>query len=297
VTSDFTLPADVDVLAIYPHAHYLGTELLATATLPDGTRKTLIRIPHWDLKWQGVFRYTEPVTLPKGTTVAMQFVYDNSANNVANPSVPPKRVTAGNRSTDEMSHLWLQVLPKHATENGRDTRAVLMEALARRTLENDPANFEAHYNLASLLQAQGLVQDAIAHYRTAVTLWPTHAVANNALGAALVAVGRPTEAVAPLRVAIRSRPDYFDAHYNLALALHSLNDLNGTIQQLAEAVRISANDASAHANLGAALAEAGRTREAQVQLEKALQIDPNHELARENLANLRQQQKTHASPR
>jgi Flp pilus assembly protein TadD/mono/diheme cytochrome c family protein len=297
VTSDFTLPADVDVLAIYPHAHYLGTELLATATLPDGTLKTLIRIPRWDLKWQGVFRYTVPLSLPKGTTIAMRFVYDNSAGNVANPSVPPKRVTAGNRATDEMSHLWLQVLPKYATADGRDTRQVLMEALARRTLENDPGNFEAHYNLASLLQARGLLHDAIVHYQLAVSLWRNHAVANNALGAALVAVGRPADAVAPLRVAIRSRPDYFDAHYNLGLALHALKDLNGTIEQLAEAVRISANDASAHANLGAALAEAGRTREAQVQLETALQIDPNHELARENLAMLKQQPKNHSSPR
>ncbi len=113
VTTDLKLPVDVDVLAIYPHAHYLGTDLLATATLPDGTRKTLIHIPHWDLNWQGVFRYADPLPLPKGTTIAMRYVYDNSADNVANPSVPPKRVTAGNRATDEMSHLWLQVLPRH----------------------------------------------------------------------------------------------------------------------------------------------------------------------------------------
>ena len=37
VHDEFTLPLDVDVLAIYPHAHYLGKELEATATLPDGT--------------------------------------------------------------------------------------------------------------------------------------------------------------------------------------------------------------------------------------------------------------------
>jgi Tfp pilus assembly protein PilF len=291
VSTDFTLPVDVGVLAIYPHAHYLGTDLLATATLPDGTRKTLIHIPHWDLNWQGVFRYAEPVPLPKGTTIAMRYVYDNSADNVANPSVPPKRVTAGNRATDEMSHLWLQVLPAHATEGERDSRQVLMEALARRTLANDPTDVEAHYNLASLLQAQGLVQEAIEHYRMAVKLRPDHAVANNALGAALVAVGRPADAVGPLRVAIGKRPGYFDAHYNLALALHALKDVKGTIEQLTEAVRISPNDSSAHANLGAALAEAGRVREAQAQLERALEIDPHHEMARENLVMLKQRQK------
>ena len=291
VTTDLKLPVDVDVLAIYPHAHYLGTDLLATATLPDGTLKTLIHIPHWDLNWQGVFRYADPVPLPKGTTIAMRYVYDNSADNVANPSVPPKRVTAGNRATDEMSHLWLQVLPRHATEDDRDSRQLLMEALARRTLANDPADVEAHYNLASLLQAQGLIHEAIGHYTLAVKLRPDHAVANNALGAALVAVGRPADAVGPLQVAISKRPGYFDAHYNLALALHALKDVNGTIEQLTEAVRISPNDSSAHANLGAALAEAGRVREAQAQLERALEIDPNHEMARENLAMLKQRQK------
>ncbi len=112
VHDEFTLPLDADVLAIYPHAHYLGKELQATATLPDGTRETLIDIKHWDLNWQAVYRYEQPVPLPKGTVISMRYVYDNSEDNVANPNHPPKRVKGGNRSSDEMAHLWLQVLPK-----------------------------------------------------------------------------------------------------------------------------------------------------------------------------------------
>ena len=38
VTDDFTLPMDVDILAVYPHAHYLGKLLEAYATLPRGKR-------------------------------------------------------------------------------------------------------------------------------------------------------------------------------------------------------------------------------------------------------------------
>jgi hypothetical protein len=38
VADDLELPLDVDVLAVYPHAHYLGKRLEAFATLPDGTR-------------------------------------------------------------------------------------------------------------------------------------------------------------------------------------------------------------------------------------------------------------------
>jgi len=70
VSDDFTLPMDVDVLAIYPHAHYLGKLLEAYATLPDGARKWLIRIPAWDPAWQAVYTYREPVFLPKGSTIS-----------------------------------------------------------------------------------------------------------------------------------------------------------------------------------------------------------------------------------
>src|SRR6202007_1803503 len=57
VSDDFAIPVDVDVLAIYPHAHYLGKDLQGLATLPNGTVKTLIHIRNWDLNWQGGVRY------------------------------------------------------------------------------------------------------------------------------------------------------------------------------------------------------------------------------------------------
>src|SRR5712691_2308509 len=56
VTDEFTLPLDVELLAIYPHAHYLGREMQALATLPNGSVKKLIHIQHWDLNWQAVYR-------------------------------------------------------------------------------------------------------------------------------------------------------------------------------------------------------------------------------------------------
>ena len=123
-TDTFTLPVDVDLLAIYPHAHYLGKDLQALAALPDGSEKTLIHISQWDLNWQAVFRYANPVPLPKGTVISMRYVYDNSSDNVANPNDPPRRVVAGNRSSDEMAHLWIQVLPRASAAAGFDPRMV-----------------------------------------------------------------------------------------------------------------------------------------------------------------------------
>ena len=283
VHDEFILPLDADVLAIYPHAHYLGKELQATATLPDGTRETLIDIKHWDLNWQAVYRYQQPVPLPKGTVIAMRYVYDNSEENVANPNHPPKRVKGGNRSSDEMAHLWLQVLPKSVPDSGRDPRMVLQEALARHHVERDPADFEARYNLGAMLQAAGDVQGAEAQYQAALRLRPGDAVVNNALGAALLASGEVDEATAHLTASLKARPDYFDAHYNLGSALASQGNFSGAAEQFREAVHLNPQDADAEANLGSALAQMGELKEAKAHFERALQLKPGHALAQENL--------------
>jgi len=286
VTDDFTIPVDVDLLAIYPHAHYLGKDLQALATLPDGTTESLIHIGRWDLNWQAVYRYAHLVTLPKGTTISMRFTYDNSSDNIRNPHNPPQRVLAGNRATDEMAHLWLQVLPKDSPGATADPRALIQEAMARHNLQKNPDDFEAHYNFAALLQMRGDLSESIVHFTQAVRIRPDDAIANNALGAVLLASGRIGESIPHLVTALRVRPDYFDAHYNLGNALASQGDFAGALLQFRAAVRLNPEDANAEANLGSALAETGNIKEARLHYERALKINPNHELARENLQQL-----------
>jgi len=109
VTNSYTLPVPVDVLSVYPHAHYLGKELRGFATLPSGAVKELIRIPEWDFNWQDEYRFRDPVSLPAGTVLTMDFSFDNSSDNPNNPSDPPVRVVYGSNSEDEMADLILQV--------------------------------------------------------------------------------------------------------------------------------------------------------------------------------------------
>jgi Tfp pilus assembly protein PilF len=310
VTDKFSLPVDVNVLAIYPHAHYLGKDLQGFATLPDGTTKMLIHISRWDLNWQAVFRYANPVHLPRGTVLSMKFIYDNSEDSVRNPNIPPKRVVAGNRASDEMAHLWLQILPTnpapptspvaaqhaapqlgtHSKSEGSmvDPRVVIQEAMARHNLEKNPNDFEAHYNLAALLMGRGDVAEAITQFTEAHRIRPEQATVNNSLGAALLASGRVDESVEYLEDALRSRPDYFDAHYNLGNALAAKDDFSGALIQFQEAVRLRPEDADAEANLGSALAEIGNLKQARAHFERALRLNPNHQLARENLQQLSQ---------
>ena len=181
VTEEFKLPIDVDLMGIYPHAHYLGRDMEATAVLPDGSSKTLIHIKHWDVNWQAVYRYAEPVFLPQNTTIKMRYVYDNSEDNAANPNHPPKRVMGGNRATDEMAHLWLQVLPRKDPARQGDPRMVLQEAWARHEVEKTPNSFEARYNLGAMLLQRGALDEAVVQLEAAVSLRPNDAVANNAL--------------------------------------------------------------------------------------------------------------------
>ena len=109
VTFSRIIPADVDLIQILPHAHFLCREMTVEAYLPNGSVTRLIHIPDWDINWQATYQYQQPVRLPKSTRIQLSYVYDNSASNLRNPSSPPRRVTFGEASTDEMALLILTV--------------------------------------------------------------------------------------------------------------------------------------------------------------------------------------------
>ena len=104
------MPMAAELIGITPHAHLLCKEIKVDATLPDGKPQPLIWIKDWDFNWQGEYQYVEPVRLPAGTKVAMEFRYDNSKDNPAQPSNPPRRVTWGEQTTDEMAIVFYHVL-------------------------------------------------------------------------------------------------------------------------------------------------------------------------------------------
>lgn len=94
---------DVHIVNIAPHMHLLGREIKVQATYPDNRVAPLIRIPDWDFQWQGIYEYRQPVPAPAGTRLEFTASYDNSADNPRNPNSPPKDVTWGEQTTDEMA--------------------------------------------------------------------------------------------------------------------------------------------------------------------------------------------------
>ena len=137
MTDRFTLPVDVLALSIYPHAHYLATEMNVVARMPNGRTDTLLRIPNWNFNWQDEYTYAQPVALPRGTSIEMRYRYDNTARNPHNPSTPPRRVRFGSETRDEMGELLIQVLPRSP-----DGFAPLRAQVARKNLLADVAGEE-----------------------------------------------------------------------------------------------------------------------------------------------------------
>ena len=122
-----SLPVVVDttLLTVFPHMHVLGRRMTVTATLPDGTTKPLVDVPDWDFNWQGFYAYKQPVRLPAGSRVDLVAHYDNSPGNPRNPSSPPKAVTWGEQTTDEMClcYLGFTVDAEHAARQEKIGRS------------------------------------------------------------------------------------------------------------------------------------------------------------------------------
>lgn len=124
-TASYTLPVAATVIGAAPHMHYLGKRMRVQATTPSGEIVPLISINSWDFRWQGQYLYREPIRLEKGTRIDLEAVYDNSAENPRNPSQPPRRVTSGEQSTDEMCMAFFQVYTQSEEDRQALRRATL----------------------------------------------------------------------------------------------------------------------------------------------------------------------------
>jgi tetratricopeptide (TPR) repeat protein len=322
---EYRLPVDVDAVGISPHAHYLCREMRVEAVRPDGEVVALLWIRRWDFDWQDEYRYAEPVFLPAGTTVRMAFTYDNSPANRRNPSRPPRRVTWGSRSSDEMADVWLTVVPRRPAERERLAGEQAERDLARLAdgyafrLTVDPGSFEANSRLGHILVGEGRAAaalpyleaarrrrpdawsvlhnlgvahtglgaygEAVGYFRAALARNPGYAATHQSLATALALVGRPGEAIAHYEAALALRPDA-DAHNNAGVLLVRLGDLAAAERHYRAALVLRPDDPEAGTNLGLLLSRAGRADEAIVAFAGVLDARPDHAPALQGLAGL-----------
>jgi mono/diheme cytochrome c family protein len=259
-TDSFTLPVDVEVRGVLPHAHYLCRTMRGYADLPDGTRRWLMSINDWDFNWQGDYQFPTPVALPRGTKLVMEYGYDNSTNNARNPNNPPREVTYGSNTTDEMAELWLQVVMKTQKDLNLLTRDL------------QPRFFE----------------DSILANEMILRRKPDDARAYAEIGSTMVMMGRAEEGLVRLQRSIELDPKYDEAHYFAGLALRVGKKLPEAQRAFETAIELNPKHARAWGNLGLVLVEQGQLGAAALRFQRALQLNPQDQIARDMLQKIQQ---------
>jgi tetratricopeptide (TPR) repeat protein len=178
----------------------------------------------------------------------------------------------------------------------------------RRRVQAEPGSAIAHYDLANLLNHQGMTDEAIARYRDAVALEPLFVAAHTKLALALAKAGawepamehlravlrveprsnegeiryylgtillyqgRYAEAAESLRAAVNAEPNSTRAHQQLARAFSAQGNLDEAIRYYRSALRLDSSNAELHVALSRALAAQGERDEAISHYEAALSI-------------------------
>jgi len=290
ITDTYELPVDVQLLSIYPHAHYLAKEMKVSAVLPGGRTEDLLRIKRWDFRWQDQYHYATPVAMPRGTRITMAYTYDNSASNPANPSRPPVRVHYGPQSSDEMGDLWLQFVAASRDDTARLAQSFVENerrkdiASAEHELEMNPGDGMWLGMLGALYVEAGRVEEGLRSLTGAVQRAPRDAQIRTNLGLALRQRGDLAGAIVHLSRAAELAPRNEQVQLNFAEALQDTGDFAGAVRHFRAAIAVNGTRAESHNNLGVALASIGAVDGAAAEFEAALRIRPDYPDARKNLA-------------
>jgi tetratricopeptide (TPR) repeat protein len=292
VTDSFTLPIDVDAYTVQPHAHYLAHEMRGSVRLPDGTSRPLILIKQWDFDWQDVYHYAAPVFLPAGSTLSMEYTYDNSSANPRNPHAPPERVTYGQQTSDEMAELWFQVVPRDPQQRAALTRSlyakVLPEEIRGRQmmLAKDPGNVALHDDLALMYVEAGRTASAIEEFKASLKLRPDSAAARFNVGAAFLAAGDRGSARPYFEQTLEADPNHAVAHNHLGALLQAAGDVPGAMVHYRRALELAPDDAEIQLSAGVGFAASGDRGGALTHLREALRLRPEWPNAQAALASV-----------
>jgi len=194
------------------------------------------------------------------------------------------------------------------------------ETLWRDTLRKNPAAWIAHNNLANILIGQGKLDEAMEHFRMALSYSPDYPEAHTGLGIILAQQGKLDDAIRHFQERLRLKsgspmahtnlalalartgaaaeahdhfnralamdPDYLDARRGLAVLLARQGRYEDALVHFQHVARLVPDDAEAQFDLAGMLHRVGRVDDARAAYRRTLAIDPDHARARQALNNL-----------
>lgn len=124
-TAGYNVSAPISAFAVMPHSHLLCTSILYYAVNPGVDTIPLVRINKWDFEWQDYYTFKKLVKIPAGYKLYSKHVFDNTTNNINNPSNPPIAVGAGLGTKDEMLFDGMMYMNYQAGDELIDIEAII----------------------------------------------------------------------------------------------------------------------------------------------------------------------------
>lgn len=137
---------------------------------------------------------------------------------------------------------------------------------------NVPEKARKEFRRGSEAAQAGKTEEAIAHLRNAVRIYPDFLMARNDLGVQLMAAGRLEEAAEQLRLAAKLDPKSFNPQLNLGIVLVQRHEFAEATQALDSAVSLNPQSPGARLYAGQAHAALGDAERAEKELKAAYQL-------------------------
>lgn len=158
---------------------------------------------------------------------------------------------------------------------------ILAEVL-KGTLQKNPKDLKALYNLGELYMEMHRYGDAISPLRELIKIVPDHKSGRLQLGRAQMEMGRDEAALENLEEALRLDPEsqlvkkaLCQVHSNLSTSYGRIKNQNQAEHHFNEAVKIIPDFGPAHLSMGICYTELGRYKDALSKIKEALKLDKN----------------------
>jgi protein O-GlcNAc transferase len=153
----------------------------------------------------------------------------------------------------------------------------------RRAVDGDPRHAKALVNLGKLLEDEGLLDEALAHYDRALESDPRYAKAHLYRADAYRLLRRTSEAISGYRAAIDLQPHNPEAYNQLGVLFNDLDRPDEAIEACHKGLDQEPGLAAFYNTLGTALAQQGRMDEGVAAGRKAVSLQPGSRGAFSNL--------------
>jgi len=154
------------------------------------------------------------------------------------------------------------------------------EPMARSSVTVVPNDAKVHSILGRLAKDKGNWDEAIAHFQTALSIYPEYShidvTLNSNLGISLIEKGLIAEGIEALERAVGINPRWSLLHYNLGFAYARQGRDREAEASYRQALRLNAEDPKAYTGLGFLFLKQKRYAEALASAEAALERDPQY---------------------